>query len=505
MDYKHWIAQTPMGRESLSKGIEGVVDWAQSYLESLETRDVSPAAEWGEVLAGLDASPPESGLGVDSITGLIEQADREFVDRLVHWNSPRFFAFFPCSNSVPAILGELMSAVLNVNGMLWSTSPACTELEVRVMDWCAELFGLDDAFAFSRSANGGGCIQGTASEAVLAALVAARRQCTKRGVDRSKVTVYTSDQAHSSVVKAAMVAGLADDADDKSRVRVLETDADLRIDPAVLERVMREDIEAGLVPAMVVATIGSTSTGAVDPVGAIADVMDRVKVDGQRCWLHVDAAWAGAASVCPEFRVMMDGHDRADSICINPHKWLLTNFDCDLFWVRDHRVLTESMSIQPAYLKNKASETSGVVDYRDWHVPLGRKMRALKLWMVIRCFGAEGLRAHIRGHVELAEVVERWVVDDPRVELACDRMLGLVCLTVVGDLGLTKRLVDDVNARGRVLITHSVVPLGDDGDGGRQMRSIARVSVGSPGVALEDIEVLLSEIGLWLDRAVGER
>ncbi|MDF1869542.1 MAG: pyridoxal-dependent decarboxylase [Phycisphaerales bacterium] len=505
MDYKHWIAQTPMGQDSLGKGIEGVVDWAQSYLQSLETRDVSPAVEWGEVLAGLELNPPEQGIGVDEIGGLIQQADSEFVDRLVHWNSPRFFAFFPCSNSVPAILGELMSAVLNVNGMLWSTSPACTELEVRVMDWCAELFGLDDAFAFGRSTTGGGCIQGTASEAVLAALVAARRRCTKRGIDRSKVTVYTSDQAHSSVVKAAMVAGLADDADDRSRVRVLETDADLRIDPAVLERVMLEDIEAGLIPAMVVATIGSTSTGAVDPVGAIADVLDRLKVDEHRCWLHLDAAWAGAASVCPEFRGMMDGHERADSICINPHKWLLTNFDCDLFWVRDHRVLTDSMSIQPAYLKNKASETSEVVDYRDWHVPLGRKMRALKLWMVIRCFGADGLRSHIRGHVELAEMVERWVVDDPRVELACERMLGLVCLKVLGDADLTKRLVDEVNARGRVLITHSMVPIADDGAGGRQMCSIARVSVGSPGVGKGDIEVLCTEIKGWLDREVGTR
>jgi len=498
-NHRQWIAQSPEGADALGKGVEGVVDWAQRYLTSLEDRAVNPQIEWGEVLHGLDDGPPMGGIGVDDIGGLIGQADEQFVDRLVHWNSPRFFAYFPCSNSVPAILGELMSAVVNVNGMLWSTSPACTELEVRMMDWCADMFGLDDGFRFDRSEKGGGCIQGTASEAVLAAMVAARRRCTKQGVDRSKVTVYTSDQAHSSVIKAAMIAGLADDADDRSRVRVLKSDGDLRMDPAMLERAMREDIEAGLVPALVVATVGSTSTGAVDPVREIAKVIERTgakTLGGLGGWLHVDAAWAGAACVCPEFRSMLDGVERADSLCINPHKWLLTNFDCDLFWVRDRDALTDSMSITPAYLRDKASDTSEVIDYRDWHVALGRRMRSLKLWMVIRCFGVEGLRAHIRGHIELAEVFERWVVGEPRVEMVRERMLGLVCFRVSGGANLTRRLVDEVNARGRVMITHSEVPTGVGG----VIESIARVSVGTPGVGLGDIEVLIEEIGGGLDR-----
>ena len=499
-DHQQWIAQSPSGVASLGRGIEGVVEWAQGYLSSLDDRDVCLKVEWGEVLKGLDDGPPMSGIGIDDIEGLIGQADEGFVDRLVHWNSPRFFAYFPCSNSVPAILGELMSAVVNVNGMLWSTSPACTELEVRMMDWCAQMFGLDDGFRFDRSEKGGGCIQGTASEAVLAAMVAARRRCTKRGIDRSKVTVYTSDQAHSSVIKAAMIAGLADDADDRSRVRVLRSDSRLQMDPAVLEQGMCEDIEAGLVPALVVATVGSTSTGAVDPLSEIADVIDRtgaMTLGGG--WLHVDAAWAGAACVCPELRSMLDGADRADSLCINPHKWLLTNFDCDLFWVRDRDALTDSMSITPAYLRDKASDTSEVIDYRDWHVALGRRMRALKLWMVIRCFGVDGLRAHIRGHIDLAQVFERWVDGEGRVEMMCERMLGLVCFSVVGRSTLTKQLVDAVNGRGRVMITHSEVPIGVDGS----MRSIARVSVGTPGVGLKDIEVLIDEIKWGLDRVVG--
>jgi len=189
-------------------------------------------------------------------------------------------------------------------------------------------------------------------------------------------------------------------------------------------------------------------------------------------------------------------------VCINPHKWLLTNFDCDLFWVKDREALVDSMSITPAYLRDKASD-SGVVDYRDWHVALGRRMRALKLWFVIRCFGVEGLGSYIRGHIELAERVERWVVGEPRVELVCARMLGLVCFSVVGGSDLTRRLVEVVNGRGRVMMTHSEVPSGDGGEN-RELVSIARVSVGSPGVGEGDIDVLIEEIGLGLDRVVGD-
>jgi aromatic-L-amino-acid decarboxylase len=224
----------------------------------------------------------------------------------------------------------------------------------------------------------------------------------------------------------------------------------------------------------------------------VADVIGQVCE--HKAWLHVDAAWAGAAAVCPEHRGMMRGVERADSVCINPHKWLLTNFDCDLFWVRDRDVLVDSMSITPAYLRDKASE-SGVVDYRDWHVALGRRMRALKLWLVIRCFGVEGLREHIRGHVELAKRFERWVDQEDRVELACERMLGLVCFKVVGDARLTSTLVERVNQRGRVMITQSVVPIGE----GRAQESISRVSVGTPGVGEGDIDVLIEELELVLD------
>lgn len=474
-----------------------VSEWARRYAAGLADRDVrDPSASFGDVLGSLSTEPPEEGVTIEALEGLIEEADRAFVSRLVHWQSPRFFAYFPCSSSTAAIVGEVMSAVVNVNGMLWSTSPACTELEMRVMDWCARLHGIDDAFTFSRSESGGGCIQGTASEAAVAALCAARRRCTRRGKARGDVCVYASTQAHSSIVKSAMVCGLADDAEDRSRVRLVGTDGGLRMDPEALREAIRKDLDDGLVPGMVVVSVGTTSTGAVDDLRAIVEVVE--SFGDERPWVHVDAAWAGSACVVERYRGMMDGHERADSICINPHKWLLTNFDCDLFWVRDRGALTDSMSITPAYLRDAASE-SGAVDYRDWHVPLGRRMRALKLWFVIRCFGARGLAAHIERHIVLARRVEGWVRDRVELEMVGARSLGLVCFRVVGEDGLTSALVERVNARGRVMITHSRVPIGEGGAD----RSIARVSVGTPGVDAAAVDELLEELGEVLGGLVG--
>ena len=398
---------------------------------------------------------------------------------------------------MPGVMGELVSAVLNVNGMLWSTSPASTEIEMRMMDWCATMFGLPEVFRFDREGSlGGGCIQGTASEAVLAALVAARKRQVDRGRDRSTMTVYTSTQAHSSIVKAAMVAGLADGPEDCSRVRLISVDQDLRMDPEALRRAIAKDLSEGLTPCLVSTTQGTTSTGALDPLVEIGN--DLAQLDqADRPWLHVDAAWGGAASVCEEHRSVLDGVERADSLCINPHKWLLTNFDCDLFWVRDRRSLTDSMSITPAYLRNAESESGDVVDYRDWHVPLGRRLRAMKLWFVIRYFGVEGLKAHIRHHIELAQVFEAYIVDEPRLKLAFDRSLGMVCFYVLGDDELTKLLIERVNARRRVMISHTLVSIAGGAD-----RWVARVAVGSSGVVRKDIDELVREINAVLDEVV---
>lgn len=469
--------------------------WGEGYLRSLATRPVREAVSPGSILEQIPGEPPEHGGGVDAWDAIIRDLDAVVAPGLVHWQHPGFFAYFSCNASAPAIAGELASATLNANGMLWATSPAATELEMRMTDWCARLFGLPEHFRFDAGLGGGGVIQATASEATLAALLAARTRAVRAGASRDRVTVYTSTQAHSSVVKAAMVAGLADHPGDTSRVRTIGTDAGLRMDPAQLDRAVRADLGAGLAPALVVASLGTTSTGAFDPLGPIADAVARC---GARPWLHVDAAWAGAALICPEFRAFAAGLGHADSLCVNPHKWLLTNFDCDLFWVRDARALTDSMSITPAYLRDAHSEGGAVVDYRDWHVPLGRRLRALKLWFVIRHYGAEGLRAHIRRHVRMAETVEQVLRADPRFELPLARSLGLVCFRVAGADDRTPRLVEWVNARGRVLITPTSVPL----EVGGPPRPVARISVGTTTTDDRAIATLLDELRSGVDAVV---
>jgi aromatic-L-amino-acid decarboxylase len=454
--------------------VSRVAAWGRGYLESLPDRPVRTPVRPGETLARLPALPPEAGLGTPGFDAVLEDLERDVVPGLVHWQHPGFFAFFPCNASAPAIAAELASATLNTNGMLWATSPAATELEMRMLDWCARLFDLPEAFRFDAGHGGGGVIQATASEATLAALVAARSRAVRAGASRDRVTVYTSTQAHSSVIKAAMIAGLADHPGDAGRVRAIEPDAGLAMDPARLCAAIEADRRSGLAPALVVATLGTTSTGAFDPLADIVGVLDAA-AGPARPWLHADAAWAGAALICPEHRPLARGLDRVDSLCINPHKWLLTNFDCDLFWVRSARDLTASMGITPAYLEDAESQAGRVVDYRDWHVPLGRRLRALKLWFVIRHYGAEGLRAHVRRHVALAARIEDALRSDARFELPFPRSLGLVCFRLRGEDARTPRLVEVVNAGGRVLITPSTVPL----EPGGPPRPIARISVGT--------------------------
>ena len=496
------LGESPWGSagyspEQFSQALSHLDRWTRSYLESLESRKVVSERAPGETLEMIPGHPPMGGEGM----GFWERAGEELREviepGLVHWQSPGFFAYFPCSGSLPGVMGELASAVLNVNGMLWSTSPSATELEMRMVDWCAELFGLPDVFRFdAEGSTGGGCIQGTASEGVLAALCAARKLKVDAGRDRGSMCVYTSTQAHSSIVKAAMVAGLADGPDDRSRVRLIETDETLRMSPKALSEAISLDLDAGLTPCMVSTTQGTTSTGAIDPLGEIGSILGSMPSD-KRPWLHVDAAWAGVAAVCPEFRSVLDGVERADSLCINPHKWMVTNFDCDLFWVRDRDSLTSAMSITPAYLRNEQSERGEVVDYRDWHVPLGRSMRALKLWWVIRYFGVDGLRGHIRHHVQLALRFEQFVENEPRLQLVFERALSLVCFVVEGDDELTKRLIDTINTRGRAMISHTRVSAGAEG-----MRWVARVAIGSSGVCERHIEMLIDEIGEAMNEVI---
>lgn len=454
-----------MSDEQFQSLIGRVVAFAQDYWSRLEELPVRSTVKPGEVMAKMPARAPMKGADPQEWNRVFEDLESIVVPGLTNWQSPNFFAFFPANISEPAIVGELLSACMGVQGMMWATSPACTEVEVRVLDWLVEMLGLPESF-LSTSPNGGGVIQATASESTLAALLAARRRARRSGVDASKMTLYTSNQAHSSIMKAAMVAGFADGADDFSRVRMVDVNHDFSMRTESLAARMREDRDAGFVPIFVCGTIGTTGTTAVDPIEAIARVIDEQVKDGHRPWLHVDAAHSGAALVCPEFRWMSRGVDRADSFCFNPHKWLLTNFDCDCFWTSDRGSLIESMSITPEYLRNAASDAGTVTDYRDWHVPLGRRFRSLKLWLVIRHYGVEGLRAFVRSHISMAQVFESLVRRDDRFEIVAPRTVNLVCFRLRPLEGepaaqtdaRNRRLLERVNATGKMYMIHTVVP-----------------------------------------------
>lgn len=439
-----------------------MVDWIADYWDRVGDLPVLSQARPGEIAARLPEHPPERGL--PDWDEIFQDVEKVVLPGMTHWQSPGFFAFFPCNASFPAILGEMLSAGFNINGMLWATSPAATELETRVLDWTGEMIGLPACFRSTGA--GGGIIQGTASESTLIAMVAARRRVAGTG----ELVAYASTQAHSSVMKAAMIAGVARGPEDHAHVRLIETDSTYALRPDSLERAMREDQAAGRIPFFVCATVGTTASTAVDPVDGIAAA---VASCGAPAWVHVDAALAGCACVCPEFRWMLKGAEHADSVCFNPHKWLLTNFDCDCFFVRDRAALVSALSVAPEYLRTQASQSGQVFDYRDWQIPLGRRFRALKLWFVIRHYGVEGLRAYIREHVRLAALLEDWIRSDPRFELAAPRTINLVCFRLRGagpDADARNRtLLERINATGRAYLSHAVL----------SGRHVLRIAVGA--------------------------
>jgi len=423
-----------------------VVDWIAEYQRRVESLPVLSQVQPGELRAKLPAAPPEHGEPFDTI---LADVDRLILPGITHWQSPNFFAFFPANNSGPAILGELLSAGLGVQGMLWATSPACTELETHVLDWLVDMLGLPAKF--KSSGPGGGVIQDTASSAALAALLAARERATQfqtneRGCD-GRLVAYISSQTHSSIEKAVKIAGLG-----RRNLRVIETDEQLAMRPEALAKQITADRAAGLLPCFVCATVGTTSSNAMDPLPAIGRICREHNV-----WLHVDAAMSGTAALCPEFRHFQDGLELADSYCFNPHKWMFTNFDCDCFFVADRAALIRTLSILPEYLRNQATESGAVFDYRDWHLQLGRRFRALKLWFVIRHYGVEGLRHHIRRHIELAQQFAGWVKASQDFELAAPAPLNLVCFRHKSGDDLNRQLLDRLNQSGAIYLTHTVL------------------------------------------------
>ena len=423
-----------------------VVDWIADYQRRVETLPVLSQVQPGEIRAQLPPTAPEHGEPFDTI---LADVDRLIMPGITHWQSPNFFAFFPCNNSGPSILGELLSAGLGVQGMLWATSPACTELETHVLDWLVDMLALPAKF--KSSSTGGGVIQDTASSAVLAAVLAARERATgfqgnERGAD-GRLVAYVSTQTHSSVEKAVKIAGLG-----RQNLRLIEVDERFALRPAALARQIAADRQAGLVPCFVAATLGTTSSNAFDPLPEIGRICRE-----QRLWLHVDGAMCGTAALCPEYRHFQAGLELADSYAFNPHKWMFTNFDCDCFYVADRAALIKTLSILPEYLRNQATESGAVIDYRDWHVQLGRRFRALKLWFVIRHYGVEGLRHHIRRHVELAQQFAAWVQASARFELAAPAPLNLVCFRHQAGDDFNRRLLARLNRSGAVYLSHTVL------------------------------------------------
>ncbi len=453
-----------MTPDEFRKHGHAVIEWLASYMEGVEDFPVASQVLPGEVRARLPAHAPERG---ESFTDIIEDLDDIIMPGITHWQSPSFFAFFPANVSGPSILGELVSAGLGVQGMLWATSPACTELETHVLDWLVDLMGLPGKFR--SSGPGGGVIQDSASSAALCALVAARYRA-----GAGDLKVYTSSQAHSSIEKAVRIAGFGEDA-----LRLVDVDDDFALRPEALAGVLASDAAAGASPCLVAATSGSTSSMAFDPLRPMAEICRR-----HNAWLHVDAAMAGSAAICPEHRGFLDGLELADSYCFNPHKWLLTNFDCDCFYVGDRAALIEALSVLPEYLRNEASDSKAVIDYRDWQVPLGRRFRALKLWFVLRSYGAEGLRAMIRRHVELASSFASWVEAADNFELCAPVHLNLVCFRHRGGDEVNHELLEHLNSSGKLYLTHT--KLND--------RTVLRMSIGQSRTELRHVEAAWEEI-----------
>ena len=433
-----------MTPEEFRRHGKAVVDWIADYYEHVESYPVMSQGKPGQIRASLPKNPPAQG---EPFEAMLRDVEKLILPGITHWQSPNFFAFFPSNTSFPSIMGEMLSAGLGVQGMLWATSPACTELETHVLDWLVEMLGLPAKFL--SSSNGGGVIQDTASNSSLCALLAARERATnfasnERGCD-GRLVAYTSSQAHLSIEKAVKIAGLG-----RENLCFIEVDENFAMRPAALAAQIKRDLAAGRVPCFVSATVGTTSSNAMDPVRAIGEICREHKV-----WLHVDAAMSGTATLCPEFRRIHDGLELADSYCFNPHKWMFTNFDCDCFYVANRKALINTMSILPEYLRNQATESGAVIDYRDWHIPLGRRFRALKLWFVIRHYGIEGLQYHVRRHVELAQQFASWVREDKQFELAAPAPLNLVCFRHRAGDAVTQAIMDRLNQSGDLYLTHT--------------------------------------------------
>ena len=417
-----------------------VADWIADYFEEVEGFPVRSRAQPGDLLAALPSSAPERPEPMERILADFRQL---IPPGMTHWQHPSFFAFFPANSSPPSVLAEMLTAGMAAQCMLWETSPAANELEARMMEWLQDLLGLPRAWR--------GVIQDSASGATLCAMLAARER-TRENTVVDRLAFYTSDEANSSVHKGARIAGFPLD-----RIRSIDTDERQAMKPDALAQAIKDDRAAGLTPACVVITLGTTGTGAMDPMAEIGEICRREDV-----YLHVDAAWAGSALILPEYRHLLDGIEQADSFVFNPHKWMFTNFDCSAHFLKDPESLQRSLSINPVYLQNTSDEQ--ITEYRDFGVSLGRRFRALKLWFVIRAFGAEGLREKIRSHVEWTAELAGKIEAAEDFELVTGPNLALITWRYAPDDvsgaaldELNERLLQAINDDGRLYLTRGSV------------------------------------------------
>lgn len=431
-----------MTNKEFRKHAHELVDWMADYMDKVEEYPVLPDVKPGDILNQLKKDPPQEGESFDEI---FKDFKEQILPGMTHWESPNFMAYFPANKSYPSILGEMLMSTMGAQCMIWLTSPAAAELEEHVMNWMRDMLGLPKTYT--------GVIQDTASTATLCALLSAREKYSnfkinERGFKNEQFTIYTSAQIHSSIDKAVKIAGFGEMA-----LRKISVDESFAMKADELENKIQKDIEAGYQPICVVSAIGTTSTTAIDPIGAISEICKRFKL-----WHHVDAAYAGIALALPEMRWMSEGVESADSFVTNPHKWMFTNFDCTAYFVKDPVTLVNTFSVTPDYLKT--SVDGEVKNYRDWGVPLGRRFRSLKLWFVIREMGIEGIREKLRKHISLGQWLAEQVTVHSQFELLAPVVLNTVCFRYVSnaidDLDeFNEVIMNAVNKTGKLFFTQT--------------------------------------------------
>uniref|UniRef100_W5LYC2 Aromatic-L-amino-acid decarboxylase n=2 Tax=Lepisosteus oculatus TaxID=7918 RepID=W5LYC2_LEPOC len=416
-----------------------MVDIISDYLENIEQRPVFPDVEPGYLRALVPQEAPEEPESFDEI---VRDIERVIMPGVTHWHSPYFFAYFPTASSFPAMLADMLSGAIGCIGFSWAASPACTELETVMLDWLGKMLKLPEEFLAGTAGQGGGVIQGTASEATLIALLAARTRTVKKiqaenpGTDEEdilpKLVAYASDQAHSSVERAGLIGGV--------KMKMIPSDDKFAARGEALRQTIEADKAAGLIPFYFCATLGTTPSCAFDRISELGPICN-----SENIWMHIDAAYAGSAFICPEFRHLLNGVEFADSFNFNPHKWLLVNFDCSAMWVKKRADIVGAFKMDPLYLKHDHQESGLVTDYRHWQIPLGRRFRSLKMWFVFRMYGLKGLQQYIRKHVSLAKEFESLVRSDQRFEISAEVVLGLVCFRLKGSNALNEKLLKRIN------------------------------------------------------------